>query len=201
MVIFHGYVSLPEGNDYGNNSHESGYGSISTYDILWLELRLEEDHQTLYPKWCVLNPHGAVDLQVFLCRSKIAFERICLRFETQTVLWDLMPSNLDGRVWYCLGQRVIRPYRKRLPTPSTGRLWAILIHTQIVGCITYITFAYNYCTLTPLTSLACSEVSGDQGMLQQQIHWWLGGVQERRNASGYVHFCAPVERCDGSWGG
>lgn len=37
------------------------------------------------------------------------------------------------------------------------------------------------------------EVSGDQGMLQQQIHWWLGGVQERRNASGYVHFCAPVE--------
>ena len=73
---------------------------------------------------------------------------------------------------------------------------------QIVGCITYMTFAYHYCTLTPLTSLACSEVSGDQGMLQQQIHWWLGGVQERRNASGYVHFCAPVERCsDGSWGG
>ena len=34
-------------------------------------------------------------------------------------------------------------------------------------------------------------------MLQQQIHWWLGGVQERRNATGYVHFCAPVERLDG----
>lgn len=52
--------------------------------------------------------------------------------------------NLDGRVWYCLGQRVIRPYRKRLPTPSTGRLWAILIHRQIVGCITYI-YIYHIC--------------------------------------------------------
>eukprot|EP00434_Breviolum_minutum_P015786 symbB.v1.2.013908.t1/scaffold935.1/size150374/5 len=37
------------------------------------------------------------------------------------------------------------------------------------------------------------EVSGDQGMLQQRIHSWLGGVQERRNASGYVHFCAPMD--------
>ena len=38
-------------------------------------------------------------------------------------------------------------------------------------------------------------------MLQQQIHWWLGGVQERRNATGYVHFCAPVERLDGGVSG
>ena len=34
-------------------------------------------------------------------------------------------------------------------------------------------------------------------MLQQRIHSWLGGVQERRNASGYVHFCAPMERALG----
>ena len=40
-------------------------------------------------------------------------------------------------------------------------------------------------------------MSGDQGMLQQRIHSWLGGVQERRNASGYVHFCAPMERALG----
>lgn len=43
--------------------------------------------------------------------------------------------------------------------------------------------------VAPLT-----QVSGDQGMLQHQIHRWLGGLQERRNATGYVHFCAPVER-------
>ena len=45
-----------------------------------------------------------------------------------------------------------------------------------------------------------SKVSGDQGMLQQQIHWWLGGVQERRNATGYVHFCAPLEPCSDGGG-
>lgn len=48
-------------------------------------------------------------------------------------------------------------------------------------------------------SIYCwTQVSGDQGMLQQRIHSWLGGVQERRNASGYVHFCAPMERGPGS---
>lgn len=47
-------------------------------------------------------------------------------------------------------------------------------------------------------SIYCwTQVSGDQGMLQQRIHSWLGGVQERRNASGYVHFCAPMDRALG----